>query len=665
MKLTGKTFFLMVLTIALLALTLFLGFFGLQGFSRASGTELIDFTGMKKAEAEAWRTERKLAENQFVYSYVYDEEAAEDIILSQDRKKGTVLGKDETVVFTVSGGKDPQKEMELPDFTSMNRSEIEAWAEENGFLNLYIAFQTDESVPRDGFLASDPVSGTAVRRNQKIVVTVSSGTREEQQSVSSITVPDFSSYSQTNIQAWGSTNRISVNIQKQASDTVEKDRLISQSPKAGTALSPGESVTVTLSLGKAAAVQSFAGKTKAEAEQWVLSNNLRGIFLDVYHGTAKSGSIVSQDPSSGVIPQGGTICFEVSAGPILLSDYTGRTKSEFEAYILDLNTRNQKSANLSVSVQERESEEEKGILLSQSQIGETAPGSTVAITVSAGKMVQAVNKAGMEESDFRDYLTSLGLKPGNISYGFHDSISQGKIIRNDTGLFSKGSSISYTVSRGSFQWEYESLLEPGVLWSDFYSASSEARVNGWSLSKSDEESETFEQGEIIACSVKGKAISCKVSSGKVILVPDVVGKEINEALSLLKEAGLKPSEYESSDYREEPKGTVIGQSLAKGSKVSEGSAIALTVSKGPRPAETISLPRFNIGFWDGQSEEKIRADMTRIYSNAGFGNLRFTVKDTSSLDNMNGIERITPAPDGSPADPDSEIQIVILAGRAS
>ena len=667
MKLTGKTFVLILIAVILLAATVFLGIFGLQGFSffTRKGIELIDFTGMKKEAAEQWRLDHRLDESKMVFSYAYDELAEEDTVIAQSPESGAVLEKDGVISLTLSNGKDPNREIELPDFTALTRSEIEAWAKENGFTNLYFAFAADDSLAKDTFLESDPKAGEPVRRNQKIVITVCAGSREETDAAAEITVPDFSSYTAANAEAWGSTNRVSVSVQRQSSETTERDRLISQNPKAGARVKSGSSVFLIYSSGKGISVKSYVGRTKAEAEAWIQSSGLKSVYTEVFHGTVKAGNIISQTPSSGMISPGDAVVFEISAGPVPIDDYKGRSKAEFEAYISDLNTRKNGSAHIAVSVQEEESSEEAGTILRQSVIGDTAPDTTVTITAAVRKKVQIVSKAGMEEADFRTYLSNMNMKPGNISSAFHDSIGEGKIIRNDTGVFAEGSSIGYTVSKGVFRWDYEDLIKPGSSWSSLYSASAAARANGWTLTKSDAESDTYNRGEIIECNVKDKAVACRVSTGKVVIVPDVVGKTKREAVELLEAAGLAPLVRESSDYREEAKDTVIGQSLAPQSKVAGGTAVSITCSKGPKPAETAALPRFSIALWDGQPEEKIRADLTRIYQARGFRNLKFTVKDTSFGNNMNGIESISPSPDGSSVNKDTEITIVILAGKSS
>ena len=661
MRLTGKTRVLIVLFILLLGATIALGIFGLQGLMPKHGTVLIDFTGMKKKEAEAWRIDHRLAESQMTFSYSYDEDREEDTVLSQNRPKGTVLEKNDVLVLTVSNGKDPEKEVELPAFSAMSRSEIEAWAKDNGISNLFFAFAVDEDRPKDTVLGSEPAENTVMKRNQKIVITLSAGTKEE--SSAEIIVPDFSSYTPANLQAWGSSSRVSVSVQYQSSDTAERDTLLSQNPKAGTKISAGSSVSAVYSSDKGIVVQSFAGRSRAEAEAWISSNGLKAVFRQVYHALVQRGGIITQIPSSGSVPSGATITFEESAGLVPVQDYTGRSGSEFEAYLSDLNTRNNASASLTLSRSEEESTQAAGTILLQSPVGEVSPGSTISITIAVGKKAEVLNRAGMEEADFRTYLSGLGMKPGTISSAYHDSIGAGKIIRNDTGLYSVGSSISYTVSKGRFQWDYEDLIQPGKPWAELFTASREARANGWTVTKSDTESDTYEAGVISDCSVSGKTISCRVSTGRFVQVPDVLGKEKQEAIDLLIKAGLSPSDYETTTYRKEPKGTVIGQSIPPSAKVSYGSAISLSVSKGPKPAETAALPRFNLAFWDGETIEGIRSELTNIYHNAGFENLVFTVKDTSGGDNRSGIERITPAPDGSVIDKDTEITIVILSGK--
>ena len=72
-----------------------------------------------------------------------------------------------------------------------------------------------------------------------------------------------------------------------------------------------------------------------------------------------------------------------------------------------------------------------------------------------------------------------------------------------------------------------------------------------------------------------------------------------------------------------------------------------------------------VGIYDGKPESEIRSLLTNTFNNAGFYNLNFVVKDTSKADNENGVESISPYPDGSVIDRNTTITIVILAGKTS
>ena len=85
----------------------------------------------------------------------------------------------------------------------------------------------------------------------------------------------------------------------------------------------------------------------------------------------------------------------------------------------------------------------------------------------------------------------------------------------------------------------------------------------------------------------GSKITVTVSKGKSPLsVPNLVGKNINEARTALQQLGLQPVEqYVDSD---KPKDQVIGQNPPDGTGVEKGAEVKLQVSKGP---PLVAVPR--------------------------------------------------------------------------
>ena len=664
MILTTKTKILMIIAAVLFATTIGTGIYYISTASSAA-VKVTDFTAMTKEEVLTWAKANHVSDDQITFTYAFDEEAEEDTVISQSIEKDTALVRKQSIEITLSSGPDPDLEMKLIDFKGMKMNAIREWFEKNKFSNVQFTFTADEEAAADEFLKCDPACGTSVRRSDPITVTICSGTSKDSEEAKEVTVPDFKTYTRTNIQAWGATNKITIRFSSQSSDTVRKDAVISQSPSAGSKVKQGGTVSIVLSSGKGLTVTSFIGKPRTAAEQWVNENGLKAQITEVF-SDAEGNTVISQTPSSGSISAGSTVSFQISGGLVPLSDYTGKSRSEFETYIANLNTQKNKSAKITVSVSEQESDSAVGTILSQSASGNVKPGTSVTIKVAVGKKVAVADKRGTSEESFRSYLSSLGLRPGNISYAYDDSVSSGSIIRNDTGSFAAGSSISYTVSKGSYRFSYDGLINAGNAWSALDAKASEARSNGWSVTASYAESEVYDSGIITEnCSVSGKSIACKVSSGKVAAVPNVVGMSYDAGIAALKNAGFNATASETSGYRDEPAGQIIGQSIAANTRAKAGSTVALTYSKGPKPIETAKLPNISIGIYDGKPESEIRSLLTNTFNNAGFYNLNFVVKDTSKADNENGVESISPYPDGSVIDRNTTITIVILSGKTS
>jgi serine/threonine-protein kinase len=85
----------------------------------------------------------------------------------------------------------------------------------------------------------------------------------------------------------------------------------------------------------------------------------------------------------------------------------------------------------------------------------------------------------------------------------------------------------------------------------------------------------------------GETVTVVVSKGRApITVPDLSGKNINEARAILQQLGL--AAVESYKDNEAPADTVIGQSPKAGSGVEKDAEVKLDVSKGP---PLVTVPR--------------------------------------------------------------------------
>jgi beta-lactam-binding protein with PASTA domain/predicted Ser/Thr protein kinase len=84
---------------------------------------------------------------------------------------------------------------------------------------------------------------------------------------------------------------------------------------------------------------------------------------------------------------------------------------------------------------------------------------------------------------------------------------------------------------------------------------------------------------------RGQTVTLVVSRGpREVEVPDVVGRDRDEAERLLSARGFEVTSNEREDAQKEP-GTVLAQSPAAGSKLDKGKTVTLTVAKAPPQVE--------------------------------------------------------------------------------
>ena len=74
-----------------------------------------------------------------------------------------------------------------------------------------------------------------------------------------------------------------------------------------------------------------------------------------------------------------------------------------------------------------------------------------------------------------------------------------------------------------------------------------------------------------------------VNSGGIVEVPQVVGKDVESAMALLRSLGLEPRKGDVRMDREHPAGVVVVQNPMPGDQVKRGRRVYLTVSEGEVP----------------------------------------------------------------------------------
>ncbi len=218
------------------------------------------------------------------------------------------------------------------------------------------------------------------------------------------------------------------------------------------------------------------------------------------------------------------------------------------------------------------------------------------------KQVEVPNLVGETEDSAKEMLKKLGLGYKVSSREESEKYEEGTICSQDIKageMVDKNTTIKVVVSS---KLVGEEIKVPDVSGLDEDAAQKKLESAGLKVGTSESVySDEYEQGLVVgttpgagASATAETVIVMQVSKGsEKIEVPNVVGKDDADAQAKLKDKGLKVGTvtYEYDDRV--AKGKVVSQSVKAGSKVTEGSVVDLTVSKGKKPDEKIDVPNLS------------------------------------------------------------------------
>ncbi|QAY64008.1 Stk1 family PASTA domain-containing Ser/Thr kinase [Xylanimonas allomyrinae] len=172
------------------------------------------------------------------------------------------------------------------------------------------AIDTDSNAEKDTSTRQEPAAGEMAAPNSFVTVYFSGGP-------STVAVPDVTGKSQEEarsmIQAaglvWGT-------VTPESSKDVEKDNVTRTEPPAREAATSGDTVNVFISDGTVN-LTNLVGMTRDDAIAELTRLGLNSDTEDVESATATPGSVVSQDPQPGNVPQGQRVTLGLAVAPAL------------------------------------------------------------------------------------------------------------------------------------------------------------------------------------------------------------------------------------------------------------------------------------------------------------------------------------------------------------
>ena len=209
------------------------------------------------------------------------------------------------------------------------------------------------------------------------------------------------------------------------------------------------------------------------------------------------------------------------------------------------------------------------------------------------QQAQVPELRGLTVAQATQKLTAVGLQLGQQTTVNSDTVKAGLITDQSVEAGSsvdKGSSVGVSVSAGAAQTTVPPLI--GLSRGDAEQALQDANLK---LGKVTSKESDKPQNEVLSTSKPegstvpvGTTIDLVIASGS-NKVPDVRGKNKDEATAILQEAGFEVNSQDQPDATHAP-GTVISQSLAPNSIRRLGSTITITVAT---PAPTTAPPSSN------------------------------------------------------------------------
>ena len=214
--------------------------------------------------------------------------------------------------FFMSGGR---QEYQIPDLTGMTLEEAEtALTEANLRLDDTVDTETSEDVEEGKIISQKPGANQYVKKNRKIRVTVSLGLGEGE-----ISIPLVEGIPSIEAEDRLLDKHLNIKVEEREDNSVPEGYVISQSPKSGTKVTKGYTVTIYVSKGKEddeqAIVPKLTGYTKAQAEQMLADSGLILGTVTEEANTVPQGTVIAQNPSAktGVL-KGSSVSITVSKG---------------------------------------------------------------------------------------------------------------------------------------------------------------------------------------------------------------------------------------------------------------------------------------------------------------------------------------------------------------
>lgn len=278
-------------------------------------TVIEDFTNQTVASAIKWANENDI---KLIQNYEYSDNIEDGNIIMQSVEAGTVAKLIDELTLTISNGPNFDKDVIINNWIGRNIDELIKFINDNHLNNVEIKFETNNDIDRD-LIIKQSTKGE-IKRNSFIKFTVSLGKESELKDTELIDLENKTLFDAT---LFLKRNGIKYEVSYDYSDTIRKNRVISQSIKEGKKVTPKKDIVkLVISKGKKITVPDFSKATVDEVVEWIINNNLKVEFIEKYNKDIDEGKLITLNVKTGDdITEGTRITITTSKGALKVPQF--------------------------------------------------------------------------------------------------------------------------------------------------------------------------------------------------------------------------------------------------------------------------------------------------------------------------------------------------------
>lgn len=402
-------------------------------------------------------------------------------------------------------------------------------------------------------------------------------------------LPDLTNWTLTDVQLWARENGVLIQTEPVYSDGFDADRIIAQDKEAETRVGKGDFVRVTVSLGHDLSVTlplpDIMSMSVQQIEEWADANYMTKVRItSEFSATVAQGQVIRYEINDNTVIDGvrrdTPIYIIASKGPegeaatVTVPDFKAISLAEAYAFA------SENGVTLTVR-EEYDAYAPAGTVMSQSakKDEKISKGTEIVLVVSKGAMITVPDFKGKSKEQAAAMAAGLGI-PATVVERY-SSRSAGSFIGQSIeagSVYESGDYLELTYALGkvivpNFVGQTLDAIES---WRQGVNAQ-EARiaVNTSESHGSAPRGTIIYQDQANKSVVPGASINITVSLGKLVFVPDLFGKTLEEAIVKCEEAGLVPV-LVPVDQSDQTPGKVFAQSPGADELAIEGTKITVT-----------------------------------------------------------------------------------------